>query len=147
MNLDKFIVAAVITSGLLALGAQTVSAQSIIVTVPFDFSAGDQVFPVGTYQFTSLSEWSLSIRNVKSEGEKFLTVRPKQNGSRASRSSIVFHNSKGQKILEAVYVPESDMGAELPPHANASLKLRSLVQTRQSDELDRLALTYRRRSD
>jgi hypothetical protein len=129
MNLDKFkvicargIVAAAITRGLFA------SAQSVIVTVPFDFSAGDQVFPVGTYQFTSLSAWSLSIRNVKSGGEKFFTVRPQQNGSRASRSSIVFHNSKGQKILEAVYVPESDMGAELLPHADASPKLRSLVQ-------------------
>ena len=125
----KAIIAAVTTSGILALGTQTVSAQSIIVTVPFDFSAGNQVFPVGTYQFTSLSEWSLSIRNVKGGGEKFFTVHPKQNGSRASRDGIVFHNSKGQKNLEAVYMRESDMGAELLPYAGASPKLRSSVQS------------------
>ena len=136
MNCDKFkaictkaIVAAIVTSGMFALGTQTASAQSIIATVPFAFSAGDQPFPAGTYQFTALSGWSLSIRNVKGGGEKFFTVRPKQNGSRASRSSIVFHNSKGQKILEAVYVPESDMGSELLPHAGASPKLRSPVQS------------------
>ena len=48
----KAIVAAVTTSGLLALGAQTASAQAITATVPFAFSAGDQPFPSGTYQFT-----------------------------------------------------------------------------------------------
>jgi len=125
----KAIVAVIVTSGIFTLGTQTVSAQSIIVTVPFDFSAGNQVFPVGTYQFTSLSEWSLSIRNVKGGGEKFFTVHPKQNGSRASRDGIVFHNSKGQKNLEAVYMRESDMGAELLPYAGASPKLRSFVQS------------------
>ncbi len=136
MNYEKFkaicakaIVAAIVTSGIFALSTQTASAQSVIATVPFAFSAGDQPFPAGTYQFTSLSEWSLSIRNVKGGGEKFFTARPKQNGSRASRSRIVFHNSKGQKILEAVYVPGSDIAAELLPYAGASPKLQSPVQS------------------
>ena len=136
MNHEKFkaicaraIVAAVATSGIFALGTQTASAQAIIATVPFAFSAGDQPFPAGTYQFTSQSEWRLSIRNVKGGGEKFFTVHPKQNGSRASRDGIVFHNSKGQKNLEAVYLRESDMGAELLPYAGASPKPRSSVQS------------------
>src|SRR5271168_2183319 len=120
----KTIVAAIVTSGLFALGAQTASAQSIIATVPFAFSARDQPFPAGTYQFTSLSEWSLSIRNVKGGGEKFFTVHPRQDGSRASRDRIVFHNSEGQKDLEAVYLRESDRGEELLPYAGASSKLR-----------------------
>jgi hypothetical protein len=136
MNCDKFkaictkaIVAAIVTSGIFALGTQTASAQSIIATVPFAFSAGDQPFPAGTYQFTSLSEWSLSIRNVKGGGEKFFTVHPKQDRSRASRDGIVFHNSEGQKNLEAVYTRESDMGAELLPYAAAPPKLRSPLQS------------------
>jgi hypothetical protein len=136
MNCEKFkaiyakaIVAAIVTSGIFALGAHTASAQSIIATVPFAFSAGDQPFPAGTYQFTSLSEWSLSIRNVKGGGEKFFAVHPKQDGSRASRDGIVFHNSEGQKKLEAVYMRESDRGAELLPYAGASSKLRSPVQS------------------
>jgi hypothetical protein len=135
MNYEKFkaicakaIVASIVASGIFALGTQTASAQSIIATVPFAFSAGDQPFPAGTYQFTALSAWSLSIRNMKGGGEKFFTARPKQNGSRASRSRIVFHNSKGQKLLEAVYVPGSDIGAELLPYAGASPKDRSSVQ-------------------
>ena len=125
----KAIVAAIVTSGIFALGTQTGTAQSIVATVPFAFSAGDQPFPAGTYQFTALSEWSLSIRNVKDGGEKFFTVHPKQDRSRASRDGIVFHNSKGQKKLEAVYLRESDMGAELLPYGGASPKLRSPVQS------------------
>jgi hypothetical protein len=135
MNREKFkaicakaIVAAVITSGLLALGTQTASAQAITATVPFAFSAGDQLFPAGTYQFTFLSQWSLSIRNVKGGGEKFFTVHPEQNGSHASRARIVFRNSGGQRNLEAVYLSKSDGGAELLPYARVSPKLQSLAQ-------------------
>jgi len=135
MNREKFkaicakaIVAAVTTSGLLALGTQAASAQAITVTVPFAFSAGDQPFPVGTYQFTFISQWSLSIRNMKGGGEKFFTVHPQQNGSHASHARIVFRNAGGQKRLEAVYLPKSDGGAELVSSARVSPKLQSLAQ-------------------
>jgi hypothetical protein len=136
MNYDKFkakcakaIVAAIVTSGIFTLGTQAASAQSIIATVPFTFSAGNQPFPAGRYQFTSLSEWSLSIRNVKGGGETFFAVHPKQDGSRASRDRIVFHNSEGQKNLEAVYMRESDRGSELLRYAGASPGHRSPVQS------------------
>jgi hypothetical protein len=135
MNREKFkaicakaIVAAVTTGGLLALGTHAAAAQAITATVPFAFSAGDQLFPSGTYQFTLLSAWFLSIRNVKGGGEKFFTVHPQQNGSRTTRARIVFHNSGGQKNLEAVYLSKSDGGAELLPHARVSPKLQSLAQ-------------------
>ena len=112
MNREKFkaicakaIVAAVITSGILALGAQTASAQAITASVPFAFSAGDQLFPAGTYQFTFLSEWSLSIQNVKGGGEKFFTVQPhKMNRTHptpASSSTI----PGGKRILKQSICP------------------------------------------
>jgi hypothetical protein len=135
MNREKFkaicakaIVAVTVTSGLYTLAIQTASAQATTVTVPFAFSAGDHNFPVGTYQFTLLSGWTLSIRNVAGGGERFFTVRPKENGLRASRTRIVFRNSGGQKNLDAVYIPESNEAVELPPHARVSPKLQSLAQ-------------------
>jgi hypothetical protein len=135
MNREKFkaicakaIVAAFTTSGLLALGTQTASAQAITATVPFAFSAGDQPFPSGTYQFTLLSGWLLSVRNVKGGGEKFFTVHPQQNGSHASHARIVFGNSGGQKKLEAVHLSKSDGGAELLSSARVSPKLQSFAQ-------------------
>jgi hypothetical protein len=135
MNREKFtaicaraIVAAVITSGILALGTRTASAQAITATVPFAFSAGDQQLPAGTYQFTFLSPWSLSIRNVKGGSEKFFTVHPEQNRPHASRARVVFRNSGGQKNLKAVYLPTSDGGGELIPYARVSHKNQSLAQ-------------------
>jgi len=121
----KAIVAVFTASGILALGTQTASAaQAIIVTVPFTFSAGNQLYPVGTYQFTVLSEWSLSMRNVKGGSERFFMVAPKQNGSEASHAGIIFRNSAGHKDLEAVYVPGSDISAELlrSPEQNVTLR-------------------------
>ena len=125
----KAIVAAFTASGIIALGTQPASAQAIIVTIPFAFSAGDQLYPVGTYQFTLLSEWSLSMRNVKGGGERFFMVAPEQNRLEASHAGIVFRNYEGHKDLEAVHVPGSDIGAELFSHDHASPKPRSPEQS------------------
>lgn len=124
----RAILAAVTISGLWALGTQTASAQAITATVPFAFSAGDQLFPIGTYRFTLLSAWFLSIRNVKGGGEKFFIVHPQQNGSHTSHARIVFRNAGGHKNLDAVYPPKSEGGVELIPSSRVSPKLQSLAQ-------------------
>jgi hypothetical protein len=125
----KIIVVSFTASGILALGTQAASAQSIVVTIPFTFSAGDQLYPVGTYQFTLLSGWLLSMRNVKDGGERFFTVGPKQNGSESSHDSVVFRNSEGHKDLQAVSVPGSHISVELLPYDHLSPKPRSPEQS------------------
>lgn len=112
-TLAKSIVAAVTTTGILALGTQTASAQAVVVTTPFNFSAGNQIYPAGTYQFTILSDWFLSIRNVNGGGERFFTVRPEENGLPGLHGALIFRNSEGHKKLQAVYVPGTDRGVEL----------------------------------
>ena len=125
----KAIVAAAFTaSGILALGTQTASAQAIVVNIPFAFSAGDQLYPVGTYQFTLLSGWQLSMRNVKGGGERFFSIGPKQDASEGSHDAIVFRNFDGHNDLQAVYLPGSRISVELLPYDHASPKLRSPVQ-------------------
>ena len=136
MNREKFkstcaraIVVAAMTGGILALGTQAASAQAITATVPFAFSAGDQLLPAGTYQFTLLSGWSLSIRNVKDGGEKFFAIHPEQDGSHTSHPRVVFRNSGGHKNLAAVYLSKSDGGGELLAYTGASHKLLPPVQS------------------
>ena len=110
----KSILAVVITSGILALGARTASAQTIIVTTPFAFSAGSQLYPAGTYQFTVKYESSLlSIRNVNGGGEKFFMVRPEVNKPLRPHSGLIFDHSDGSNNLQAVRVPGTDRVAEL----------------------------------
>ncbi len=124
----RAIVVAAMTGGILALGTQAASAQAITATVPFAFSAGDQLLPAGTYQFTLLSGWSLSIRNVMGGGEKFFTIHPERDGSPTSHPRLVFRNSGGHKNLAAVYLSKSDGGGELLPYARVAPKLPALEQ-------------------
>jgi hypothetical protein len=120
----KLILAAISISGVLALGTQTATAQVMTLTTPFAFSAGSQSYPAGTYQFTLLSEWSLSIRNVDGGGVKFFTVRPEENEPLGSRASLTFRDSEGHQNLEAVYVP-SHRVAELLPQGTRNNRAKS----------------------
>ena len=124
-TLAKLILGAVAIGGMLALGAQTATAQAITVTTPFAFSAGSQSYPAGTYQFTLLSQWSLSIRNVKGGGEKFFAVHPEETGTLDSQGSLTFRNSEGHRNLQAVYVPGTDIAADLIQHDPPSNKAKS----------------------
>jgi hypothetical protein len=122
----KLILAAVSMGSTLALGTQTATAQeAIIVTTPFAFSAGTQSYPAGTYKFTLVSEWSLSIRNVNGGGERFFTVQPEENGTVGSQGGLTFRNSEGQASLQAVYVPGTDRAAELFQHDTRSNRPKS----------------------
>jgi hypothetical protein len=127
LTFAKSILAALTTSGLLALGTQAASAQKINVTTPFGFSAGNEFYPAGTYQFTVLSEWSLSIRNVNGKGEKFFAVRPEESGPLGSRGGLIFRNFEGHRTLQAVYVPGADRAAELCQHETVSHKAKREV--------------------
>jgi len=121
----KLILVAISMSSMLALGTQTASAQAIIVTTPFAFSAGSQSYPAGTYQFTLLSEWSLSIRNVNGGGERFFKVIPEENGTSGSQGSLTFRDSEGHSSLQAVYVPGADRAAEVAQHDTRSNRAKS----------------------
>jgi hypothetical protein len=124
-TLAKLILGAVAIGGMLALGAQTATAQAITVTTPFAFSAGSESYPAGTYQFTRLSEWSLSIRNVNGGGERFFAVRPEQKIPLRSQGGLAFTKSEGHQSLQAVYVPGTDSTAELLQHDARSRSAKS----------------------
>jgi hypothetical protein len=107
MNREKFtstfaklILVAVSMSSMLALGTQTATAQAIIVTTPFAFSVGSQSYPAGTYQFTRLSEWFLSIRNVKVGGERFFAVRPEEKVPLRSHGGLTLATPKAIRIFK-----------------------------------------------
>jgi len=122
----KLVLVAVAASGMLAVGTQNAEAQAIIVSTPFDFSAGSQSYPAGTYEFTLLSHWTLSIRNVNGASQKFFTVRPEDNRPSESKGSLTFRNSDGHQTLQAVYVPGTGRAAELLQQDRSDMSLTSL---------------------
>ena len=95
------------------LGPQFASAQEITATVPFPFSVDNQQYPAGTYQLTLTSEWLLSIHNADGKQSLF-PIRPERFKPPASGDGdLTFCKCEGHNELLAVYIPGTDMTAEL----------------------------------
>jgi hypothetical protein len=98
---------------LLVLGPQSASAQEITATVPFPFFVDNQQYLAGTYQFTLTSEWVLSIHNADGKQGLF-PVRPERFKPLGSGGGdLTFCKCEGHNELLAVYIPGTDMTAEL----------------------------------
>lgn len=122
----KFVLVAVITSGMLAMGTQNSEAQAIVATTPFNFSVGSQSYPAGTYEFTLLSEWSLSIRNLDGGKEQFFTIHPADDSPLLrSTGKLIFQNSAGHRNLQAICVPGTGRIAELMQQDETSGRAKS----------------------
>jgi hypothetical protein len=126
MNLGKLarrFVAPVVALGvgvILVMTAQSASAQGIIVSNPFSFSVDNQQYPAGTYQFTLESQWLLSIHNADGGNTNFFPVRPEDSGSLGSHGRLTFYNCEGNQRLQAVYIPGTDITAQLIGPDNAT---------------------------
>jgi hypothetical protein len=132
MNLGKLsqrFVASVVTLGvagvLLVMAPQSASAQGIIVSNQFPFSADKQQYPAGTYQFTLESLWLLSIRNTDGGYKNFFAVRPEDSGPLGSRGRLTFYNCEGHEKLEAVFIPGTDVTARLVGPATATTDINA----------------------
>lgn len=94
------------------LGARSASAQEITVTTRFSFSVDKEQYPAGTYQFTLIPEGLLSIQNA--DGKKnIFPIRPGGRGPFGSNARLTFYKCEGHNALLAVYIPGTDMTAEL----------------------------------
>ena len=109
-----------IVGSLAGLGTHSVSAQSILVTTPFPFCVNNQAYPKGSYRFTLLSHWILSVRNVNGEQERMFPVGPKDGGAQGlvsgpmgSASGVTFRSFQGFKELDTVHEPVSGLTFEL----------------------------------
>jgi hypothetical protein len=101
-----------VAGAILISGPQSASAQEITATVPFPFSVDNQQYAAGRYQFTLTSEWLLSIHNAHGKQSLF-PVRPEGSVRPGSRGGLTFHKCEGRNELLAVYIPGTDMTAEL----------------------------------
>ena len=110
------ILAPAIVGSFMGLGAHSVAAQSIIVTTPFSYCVNSRAYPGGNYQFTLISPWILSIRNVSGGAANFFAVHPERDFPHSRVSSaggLVFATYQGVRTLQAVYEPGSRFGSEL----------------------------------
>jgi hypothetical protein len=128
------ILAPAVVGSLIGLGAHSASAQSLIVTTPFSYCVNSQAYPVGKYQFTLISPWILSIRNVSGGAANFFAVHPEQDfphGRVSSAGGVIFATYQGVRALQAVYEPGSRFTSELISQGVPGDKLQTHRSFRQ----------------
>ncbi|MFZ0305228.1 MAG: hypothetical protein WAL75_21235 [Terracidiphilus sp.] len=126
-NVRTRVLTSILTLGLvgatLVAGTGSVSAQSITVTTPFPFCVSNHAFPKGTYLFTPVDGWLLSIRNVNGGSEQLFLAHPedlnmnsRSTAAAMKRGGVTFRNLEGVRTLEEVSDPGSGVAFELPEH-------------------------------
>jgi hypothetical protein len=93
-----------------------------------------QAYPGGKYQFTLISPWILSIRNVSGGAANFFAVHPEQDfptGRLSTGGGLIFANYQGVRALQAVYQPGSRFASELISQGVPGDKLQTHRSFRQ----------------
>ncbi len=100
-----------------SLGTAAIAASKVVVEVPFEFTAGNQNLPAGTYHFIEPTSGmnSLTIRNAAS-GESFMVpVITRLSRKNGDAPAVVFDKVGDMHYLSEVYIPGMD-GFHLPGH-------------------------------
>ena len=127
-NLSQRLVTPIVTFAvvgvILVMAPQSASAQEITVFNPFPFSVDNQQYPAGTYRLILDSQWLLSIRNTDGGSENYFPMHPVDSGPLGSHSRLIFYNCEGHRKLQAVYIPGTEIAAELigPDNATKDIK-------------------------
>ena len=124
------VLATSVVGGFAGLGTHPVLAQSITVTTAFPFCVNNQAYPKGRYQFTHVSRWFLSIRDVNGGRESLFLVRPQDHdphglatGGVRSAPGVTFHVFDDFTELQAFDDLDSGLTFELIRHRISRDKL------------------------
>jgi hypothetical protein len=101
---------------LLSAAAQAQTTQ-LKVTVPFEFIAGDTVFPAGDYDVQSTGPWggkALSIHNVTSNAETLLLSNSCHLAKTSDSNKLVFYRYGQKYFLAEVWTVNTLIGRKMP---------------------------------
>jgi len=107
---------------------------TLIVAVPFEFTAGDKTFPAGDYSIVSTAPDRLSVRDSRGHVLASLVAHSAAMPNDYSRPPrLTFHSVGGAHALTQVWM-ESSIGYELvsPQPVLAAAKRRSPARPVQS---------------
>lgn len=104
-----------------AAPAQAQSTFSMRMDVPFQFVAGNQVLPAGQYKFTVDSAFHvLRIQSRKGTSlVPLLSVSDRRSRSNLEKGMLRFDNTNGVQVLNGVWQPGSEEGAQTVPSKQA----------------------------
>ena len=112
-NLTKSILSLSLAAGLLCAGATASAQTTASVTIPFAFSAENQVVPAGHYKVELLSDRYVALRNTSTNQSQVLMVRPEAGTAIETRGRLVFHQDGSKKYLAQVWIAGTSMHSEM----------------------------------
>jgi hypothetical protein len=93
----------------LTLSAFAAQPSVLKATIPFEFTAGSNTLPAGTYEFSVVQERTMvSLRNMATEKIVFVPIITALAVSPGSEAKVTFDAIGDTKALEAVWPADND---------------------------------------
>jgi hypothetical protein len=110
----KSLFAVLVSGGPFALNAQAQYDEGITTNIPFAFSADGHEIRASTYRLRLINNnFMMSLVDVKTGNEQFLTVRPETGRSlESSHGRLVFQVCDGRVSLTEVHIPGTNLFSE-----------------------------------
>jgi hypothetical protein len=129
-----FRIPSISTSAALALslgaalsGPPAAQAQSVIVSIPFEFSANDQKVPAGTYRISLQAPRYLSFVDTQSTKKQYLMLaQPTWEQNSQDGGRLTFRRYGDSNYLYQVWMPGQGDGRQFVPSRAEQDTLRGL---------------------
>lgn len=112
-NLAKSILSLSLAAGLLCAGVNASAQTTASVTIPFAFSADNQIVQAGHYKVELLSDRYVALRNTSTNQTQVLMVRPEAGTAIETRGRLTFHQDGAKKFLAQVWITGTSMHSEM----------------------------------
>jgi len=111
--LSNLLLSLPVAAGLLCAAPSASAQTSERATIPFAFSANHEQVSAGTYEVEHLSDFTLSLRDLKTGKTQFLMVRPEGGQTIETHGSLVFNRDGTKYSLTQVKIAGSSVRSEL----------------------------------
>ena len=111
---------------LLVVSAAQAQSGAVSARVPFDFVAGNQMYPAGDYLLSPMGTAHVYvylrrhgyentlIRNTDESKDEMVLTRPSERLDSAQKTALIFHRYGNQYFLDQVWIEGNTIGREFP---------------------------------
>ena len=114
--MKKNLLSLAMSLALLMSAAAQAQTTHMIVTVPFEFTAGNVQLPAGEYEVEAMGPWggsTLSVHNVNSNAGSVVLSNSCQSKKPAANAKLVFYRYGHQYFLAQVWNRNSVAGSQI----------------------------------
>ena len=122
----QLLIASLFVALLTPLAAWAQSEDHLKVDVPFQFLAGDTVFPAGIYKIEQVDFRApdvVLIRGINNDSEAMVPALPAESSTVNAKSSLDFNKVNGQEVLSRIWVGGEQQGYQLLENGHSIMTL------------------------